>query len=188
MAKAATHKGCCQICGHEQKLPGGRLSKHGYTVRWGFFAGTCPGSGHEPFEQSKGLIEGAIASATKQGNELEAQAAQLQQPATEPQSTCRVYRDRQQCKYSEKPGYAWISGRIERRAPRHGLRFVVIAQDEREYYVHAAGYQDTELDVATHNNRQYAKELLQRAGQMRAYVDWQQDRIKDWEPKPLRPL
>ncbi len=188
MAKSATHKGCCQICGQEQKLPGGRLSKHGYTVRWGFFAGTCPGSGHEPFEQSKHLIEGAIVSAIKRIEDLSANAAQLQLPATEPQATCRVYRDRAQCTFGEKPGYASASGRIERRAPRQGQRFVVIAQDGREYYIHSVGYQDTELDVATHHNRQHAKELLQRAEQLRAYVDWQRDRIKDWEPQPLRPL
>ena len=39
----ATHDGECQLCGRMQKLPDGRLAKHGYTTRWGFFQGVCPG-------------------------------------------------------------------------------------------------------------------------------------------------
>jgi len=188
MATAATHKGCCQVCGHEQKLPGELLSKHGYTVRWGFFSGTCPGSRHLPFEVSTDLIDGAIASALSQADDLEKQAADLQRPAIEPMATCRVYRTSQHCQYGEKPGYVWVKGKIEPRSPWHGMRFVVITDNGREFYVHAAGYNDTERDVATHNNRQYAESLLKRAAQMRDYAAWQEDRIKDWKPQPLRPI
>ena len=53
---AATHEGSCQICGRQQKLPGNVLSKHGYTTRWGFFSGVCPGASYEPFEVSCDLI------------------------------------------------------------------------------------------------------------------------------------
>lgn len=48
----STHIGTCQICNAAQKLPGGRLASHGYTVRWGFFAGVCSGSNQLPLEQS----------------------------------------------------------------------------------------------------------------------------------------
>jgi hypothetical protein len=48
----ATHKGECQICGRQQKLPGGLLSLHGYTKRWNWFEGTCPGARCQPFEKS----------------------------------------------------------------------------------------------------------------------------------------
>lgn len=186
--KAATHRGNCQVCGREQKLPGDRLSRHGYSVRFGFFLGTCPGTGHQPFEQSKDLIDGAVADALRQSADLDDQAMRLMQVAATPEGTCRVYREWLQCRHGEKSGYCWVQGRIEARPPQHGMRFVVIAKDGREYYVHAANYGDNELDVATHNNRQYALELQKRAAQLRSYADWQVDRIKDWKPQPLRPI
>jgi len=52
----ATHKGTCQICGRLQKLPKGKLSKHGYRVQWGEFSGTCPGSEEQPFEESREVL------------------------------------------------------------------------------------------------------------------------------------
>lgn len=185
---AATHKGCCQICGRGQKLPGGRLSRHGYTVQWGFFAGICPGSGHLPFEQSKDLIEDANASALKEASRLDASAVDLQKPAGEPQATCHVYRQQAQCRQGEKAGYMWIKGRIERRPPRQGQFFVVITDQGQEFYIHSLSYRDTELDAATYQNSQFAKTLQTRAAQMREYAAWQEDRIKNWEPQPLRPI
>ena len=48
----STHIGTCQLCNAVQKLPGGRLASHGYTIRWGFFAGVCSGSHQLPLEES----------------------------------------------------------------------------------------------------------------------------------------
>lgn len=70
------HKGTCQICGRSQKLPGGVLSKHGYTTRWGFFEKVCPGSGHLPFEVSADMIERCRDSAAASAVEARQQAAQ----------------------------------------------------------------------------------------------------------------
>jgi hypothetical protein len=54
----ATKIGTCQICGSAQKLPSGRLAKHGYTVEYGWgFNGVCNGSGKLPFEISKEYAE-----------------------------------------------------------------------------------------------------------------------------------
>lgn len=141
---------------------------------------------HLEWQMPRPWANGAIASALSQADDLEKQAADLQQPATEPMAACRVYRTSQHCQYGEKPGYTWVKGKIEPRSPWHGMRFVVISEKGQEFYVHAAGYNDTELDVATHNNRQYAETLLKRAAQMRDYAAWQEDRIKDWKPQPLR--
>jgi hypothetical protein len=44
-------------------LPGGLLSKHGYTVNFGYFTGVCRGERELPFELSKDLIESFIAGA-----------------------------------------------------------------------------------------------------------------------------
>lgn len=49
-----THTGHCQLCDRQQavNVTTGLLAKHGYTKRWGFFSGTCPGSGALPYERS----------------------------------------------------------------------------------------------------------------------------------------
>ena len=62
-AISATHTGICQLCGKRHMLPGGKLAKHGYTVDYGYFNGTCRGSDELPFEQSKDVAEKALAGA-----------------------------------------------------------------------------------------------------------------------------
>lgn len=58
MAKnKATHKGTCQACGRLHKLPGTRLSTHGYTVNWGYFNGTCNGTGRQPLELDRSYLD-----------------------------------------------------------------------------------------------------------------------------------
>jgi len=48
----ATHNGTCQACGRSQAVTArGTLAKHGYTVDYGYFSGTCSGSGKKPLEQ-----------------------------------------------------------------------------------------------------------------------------------------
>ncbi len=48
----ATHNGTCQACGRTQAVrANGRLAKHGYTVDYGYFSGTCSGSDKLPLEQ-----------------------------------------------------------------------------------------------------------------------------------------
>ena len=58
----ATHTGTCQVCGHEQALPGGELSKHGYDVTFHYFRGVCPGASHLPLEQDRKLADEVAAS------------------------------------------------------------------------------------------------------------------------------
>jgi len=62
MATKATAKGTCQICGRVQKLPNGKVAKHGYQVV-GEFHGTCEGSDHLPLEVSYQQLPSAIAKA-----------------------------------------------------------------------------------------------------------------------------
>lgn len=58
-----THRGHCQLCDRLQAVHPitGMLAKHGYTKQWGFFQGTCPGSGHAPYEHSAELVAPAAA-------------------------------------------------------------------------------------------------------------------------------
>ena len=59
-------------------LPGGVLSKHGYTVQWGFFSGVCNGAGHLPFEQSKDAIAGVMASVAATIKSVQAEIDELE--------------------------------------------------------------------------------------------------------------
>ena len=45
----ATHNGTCQACGRKQAYRG-TIAKHGYTVDYGYFSGTCGGSDRQPLE------------------------------------------------------------------------------------------------------------------------------------------
>ena len=59
--KKATKNGTCQVCGNVQAVRGGdngyALAKHGYTVDWGFFSGTCRGSDIHALELSRELLD-----------------------------------------------------------------------------------------------------------------------------------
>lgn len=58
MTTRHTHRGHCQLCGAQQAVNNktGRIAKHGYTTRWGFFSGTCAGSDNLPYEVSTNLF------------------------------------------------------------------------------------------------------------------------------------
>lgn len=71
MAKKATHRGTCQCCGREQKLPGGVLSKHGYTTEWGFFEGTCTGAGRLPLEKDRSWLDATVENLRAEADVLE---------------------------------------------------------------------------------------------------------------------
>lgn len=58
MAKA-TNNGICQVCGREQAVhpQTSFLAKHGYTVEWGYFEGTCPGSNFLPIQLDRTIAD-----------------------------------------------------------------------------------------------------------------------------------
>jgi hypothetical protein len=52
-----THRATCQVCGRVQALrDGSTIAKHGYTVDWGWFNGTCEGSDNAPVEHDLALL------------------------------------------------------------------------------------------------------------------------------------
>lgn len=63
-----THLGTCQVCEHVQAVNSrtGRLAKHGYTVDFHVFNGTCWGSGELPYEKDCELVKQSIARANEQ--------------------------------------------------------------------------------------------------------------------------
>jgi hypothetical protein len=71
----STHSGTCQLCGRLHKLPGNRAAKHGYSVQWSQFIGTCPGSDELPYELSCDLIVARIPAVLENVARLERMAA-----------------------------------------------------------------------------------------------------------------
>lgn len=74
--RTATHNGTCQACGRQHAVSpkSGKLAKHGYTVDWGFFNGTCAGSDHRPLEQDTELNVAIVAELGQRAAALDLEA------------------------------------------------------------------------------------------------------------------
>lgn len=70
----ATHNGTCQVCGrtHAVNNKTTDLAKHGYTVQFNYFRGTCKGSDNSPLEISKVLTLETIKDCLTQAKRLNA--------------------------------------------------------------------------------------------------------------------
>lgn len=57
-----THTGHCQACArvHAVDVKRGDIAKHGYNVRFGYFAGVCSGSDHAPLEVERTFADETI--------------------------------------------------------------------------------------------------------------------------------
>ena len=77
---AHTHTGTCQLCGREHAInvKTGAIAKHGYTVDYGFFSGTCRGAGCQPLQISREWLDTNIERWEEQANiELAKTAADI---------------------------------------------------------------------------------------------------------------
>jgi hypothetical protein len=191
MKNKATHNGHCQVCGSGQKLPGGVLSKHGYTRRWGFFDGVCSGAGYLPFEQDISLIEGMIAWAEKDAARLREQAARE-----------RTENDPENCWYhayiGDRKGYQWVRTRLymEEQVLPYGTFSTMKMEHPGNYRnpnkhgerVHGGlPYKDL-AGAAQQCNNDHANYLEKEAVRRDEYAAWQRGRIKDWAPSELTPV
>ena len=181
--KAATHRGTCQVCGHVQKLPGGELSRHGYTKRWGFFSGTCPGSGWRPFEVAHDRIRGAITDTQQAIGRLEAESAALMAaPIESPAASAPFLR------YN-----AFARGRVETSVavyedPRDGGRGVrLVFPDGKVEYGITHGFRNVEVTVTKLREERRAR-IAQAIAQRAEYIAWQEQRIREWAPGELQPV
>lgn len=183
----STHRGHCQACGRLQMLPGGRLAKHGYTVAHGFFAGTCTGSAHLPFEQSCALVETFIANAQRELTSLEAYQTKLRAPATDATCVVRVYS-------KESRQYFWTRVEIRSETKQysdfevtryfHGdAPLANRGNDLGDSFKYASA-----LDVASDLNAIYAAWLDHEADSLRRYIAWQQERVATWKPADVLPI
>lgn len=191
--RAATHDGHCQVCGSRQRLPKGKLAKHGYTTRWGFFSGTCYGSEALPFEQDKSLVDEAIKRAQDQRTSLKTFAATLRDRTSEVNLLTTAW------------VHVYVAGSNELPARHVWQERQVLTLDGRNYTyevkpgdVAAARGRTTErLDFYYPSvpttieqavfllNEKRAEDLDRTVKQISQYIKWQQERIANWTVQPL---
>jgi hypothetical protein len=202
MAKIATHFGECQGCGRVQKLPGGALSLHGYTVDWGFFQGTCGGAKHLPYELSCEYVKECIVSATASYEASMARVAHLRREITVPIVDCVTIRtgyDRNKCRpitktlynvpiYAvEQKGsgdYTWIKVFVDYVEGEETKTYELTGNGGPLNYLHPK----TALAGAQALNEASAKMVEAHAQHVLTYIRWQEERVAKWELRPLRPV
>lgn len=187
----ATHQGSCQLCGRLQRLPNGRLAKHGYTVEFNFFNGVCPGSHNLPYEQSCDLLPA-------QRDHAKATAKSMTKFADE----CRVLRD---------PKAVWVHVYVK--SNRYGYRGTYVwkqvaptfekhKSDDSDFTWHTATYQEEDGKMETiptyteytidaiikKQNSARADDVVRGAKQFADYAIWAQKRIDAWKLAPLTPI
>lgn len=160
--RKATHSGTCQLCGREQKLPGGRLSLHGYTTRWGFFSGVCPGSTWLPFEVSADRIAIAIEANGQYIARLEVKEAEaLANPGPEV-----MRRD-----YNQK-GKPFVKKTLKLDGTRTALHM--------QYSVM------TDAELVGKFNKEYAASFRNLITQVTEHTEWLRERLASWKPGTLK--
>jgi len=204
MKNKATHSGECQICGHHQKLPGGSLSKHGYTKRWGFFSGVCSGAGHLPFEVSKDQIAGAVAAVEAKIAEVSAEIAELENL----DSSINGSGEAMSNEYLGNSVYGWEKVRVIDFVVGEAYSTGYVPYRAKSKIIRKEGYGENAKafqprDINAYSecfnlssvrhwvwflNCKYAKHLRSQNSARRDWVNWQQNRMANWAPKPLTPV
>jgi hypothetical protein len=196
----ATHYGHCQICGARQLLPGSVLAKHGYTTKWGFFSGTCTGSGHQPFEVATNLIEDAIARAQATSFNLRAEAITLRATSTGTKTWVTVYDSATWKDRSSRTRWVEVELTEQQRATTgwdgepvtiSSFHYTVEARQMNGTMLAKAqtldtyGATKTLADAVAYGNKGRAAYLDGQADQYDSYAKWQAARIAKWAPAPL---
>jgi hypothetical protein len=197
MAKPkATHFGECQVCGSLQKLPGGVMSLHGYTVDWHSFNGVCWGAKGKPFEKSFDLIQEDIDRTKAYRERLLNTVKELCAPATDETT---VWMDVFHPYSGRTPSYyAWENlGPLTMTTKTHDdgwvSRSFFYTKDDKQVQLSNSdyGYEygiKSVAEVAQIMNRKYAEVLAKRAAKAQSHIDWQQKRIDTWQERELRPV
>jgi hypothetical protein len=196
----ATHYGHCQICGSRQLLPRTVLAKHGYTTRWGFFSGVCPGSGSLPFEQATNLIEDSIARAQREAFNLRASAITLRGTSTGSTTWVTVYDAATWTDRSSRTRWVEVELTEEVRTVT-GYVGEAVTFSQFHYTVEARqtdgslkakaktldtyGAVKTLAEAVAFGNGKRADYLDGQAAQYDSYATWQRERIANWAPTAL---
>ena len=185
----ATHYGHCQVCNRRQKLPNGKLAKHGYQILGGYFDGVCFGSEHLPIEQDKTLVVESQEWAAKKYLAAKLDQIKYDQPATELKTWRHIY------KTYFGSGYVWeyIPVKIEpiNNRPEFTMVYgffgdgnIPMWHPMNKYNMFAKTEQEL-LDRCTENNRNYVCQYLQpMMRDLNRYCLDQQRVLDTWHQKP----
>lgn len=186
MAIKSTHSGHCQACGHLQKLPGGLLAKHGYTVAHGFFSGVCVGANYLPYEQSCDLVKTFIARAGDEVAALTIHRDKWLTPTTVAKAWIRCYIPatftRRHSSYMWR--YLPITFVPYGHDPECG-RYVYPNQSENGHdnefnRTIGTGPADGLLTACTTQNALYAASIQRQINDLDRYITWQTHRVTNW--------
>ncbi len=186
MSIKATHFGECQLCGRQQKLPGGLMAKHGYTVEWSMFQGVCPGSHFQPYEKSKDQIEIRIPAVA----ELVAQqhkriAGLVANPLPENKMMANLYFPWGTKLGGKKGGYRWVETEVR----GAGYTAEVLHPESRggdaPKWERACGVDYNETARIAYNNM-WIKNLKEGFGHSERYLKWLQERVASWKLKKCK--
>lgn len=188
--KQATHTGICQWCGARQKLPGGLMAKHGYSVRHGFFSGTCYGSGHMPYEVSCALIQQSVDQARSSAEKARASAAAVVQDALDANArsdeSAVVWHHVYHARLSRRTtGSVYLWQTVHLLKGERGELYFMDPQNRRSFPWGMSG----ELKrIRLEGAKGYSAFLLKHATELDEYVARQERRLADWAPRDLEPV
>lgn len=189
----AAHRGHCQVCNRIQKLPSGKLAKHGYQVLSGYFEGTCFGSGELPLELDKKIVVKSIEWAKVQQAKFEESIVTWSRPATEPEAWFNEYVE-SISRYLPSQ-YVWRRVPLlqEKVTPRpdytYTENFFTNHKGQKVPLRRHSIYGDDLLKIANELNAKYVEQFLKKAVRdMRQYASDQKHRIEVWHKQPLLPL
>lgn len=151
-------RGICQICGFivaAEKVTG-LLVEHDYHNTWKFLSGRCHGSAARPFQEGTDLIKGAIGSARAESEKLMARANEYLKNT---------------------------STTVERHVGNQLLPFVLTPQNK---YIWRYETSKTSISEAVAVYNAWRANTYENDAALRdAYVYWQTERLKKWQPKDL---
>lgn len=182
----ATHYGHCQACEREQRMPGGLMAKHGYTVphrgMGGWFFGTCRGSDSKAFEQDCAITKMMIAETEKQREIAWKLAAEYKNKPT-PDDVRILHKNR-----GAGVNMAfYMPCRIFMHENR--LAYMVKSDDKEAIHYIRFGYYGTDLPKAAQKlNEKFADIKEHEADMMTRYIERQTLRVEGWKPMPLKEI
>ena len=179
MAKA-THKGTCQVCGRVQAINAktGMLAKHGYTVEWGWFEGTCRGSDHLPFEKSCELVKKSIVWAEERLVALANMIEETKAWTVDSEIKAQVYLGYNEAR---KGGYYVVNAKIIKKETwrNWGLEFTFGGREFRKEIKETMTGATAERLLAAHIERHVAR-LERQVREVNHYKEVQQNRVNTW--------
>lgn len=95
-------RGHCPICGREHAVVQGKMSKHGYQVKNGWFQGICYGDRHEPMQKSRVATEQMVLQVRSDCAALRQRVKGLRDGTVKPMYVTLNVRNPETHKYEDK--------------------------------------------------------------------------------------